>query len=330
VIKKIVLIGNPVAGGGALKKIRSAETTLRSRGFEVDVMLTSRRGDAESFARNAATLSNTIVIAAGGDGTYNEAANGLLHSETPLAILPLGTTSVLARELGIPLNTGKALDVALGGRTEKVSMGRITYQAASGRIDNSFEKESAITRHFLLMAGLGYDGDAVYGVNVKLKSLSGQAAYIFSGLGAMINYRPDELVIEAPVKDLDDITGGRFRIHPEHVSLTEGRLRANGFIAIISKAAAYGGNFSITPDADLKSPYLYVFLTHRKRKVDLMRLLWAIISGKSLGLRDISYFRTEDITIKGSCRIQIDGDYAGRAPAKIDVVQDALKLIVPA
>jgi diacylglycerol kinase family enzyme len=330
VTRKIILIGNPVAGGGALKKIRSAETTIKRLGLEVDVMLTSKRGDAEFFARNASYLSNAIVIAAGGDGTYNEAANGLLHSETPLAILPLGTTSVLARELGIPLNTEKALEVALGGRTERVSMGRITCQRGSGHPDNECEKGSLIKRHFLLMAGLGYDGEAVYGVNVKLKSLSGKAAYLVSGLGAMINYCPDELVMEAPFKDLNDITGGRFRIHQEHVSLAEGWIRANGYIAIVSKAAAYGGNFSITPDANLKSPYLYVFLTHRKGKVDLMRLLWAIISGKSLGLRDISYFRTEEITIKGSCRIQLDGDYAGRAPAKIDVVKNALNIIVPA
>jgi len=324
VTKKIVLIGNPVAGGGAYKKICAAEAYMRNRGLEVDVMLTSRRGDAESFAKDAKVLPNTMVLAAGGDGTYNEVANGLLHSETPMAILPLGTTSVLAREIGIPLNTREALEAALTGRAECVSLGRITYQPGS-----DLEKKPAVSRHFLLMAGLGYDGDAVYGVNVRLKNLSGQAAYVLSGLGALIGYRPEELEIEATVKEPEDIKGGRFQVHRDHIQLTEGSLRASGYIAIISKAAAYGGNFSITPDADLKSPYLYVFLFHKKRKVDLMRLLMAIVSGRSLGLKDISYFRTEEISIKGSCRMQIDGDYAGRAPAKIDVVKDAIKLIVP-
>ena len=177
--KKIVLIGNPVAGGGAYKKICAAEAYMRNRGLEVDVMLTSRRGDAESFAKDAKVLPNTMVLAAGGDGTYNEVANGLLHSETPMAILPLGTTSVLAREIGIPLNTREALEAALTGRAECVSLGRITYQPGS-----DLEKKPAVSRHFLLMAGLGYDGDAVYGVNVRLKNLSGQAAYVLSGLSA--------------------------------------------------------------------------------------------------------------------------------------------------
>ena len=322
--KKVVLIGNPVAGGGALKQIRSAETSLRKRGLDVDVMLTSRRGDAEAFARDAKTLPDTIVIAAGGDGTYNEVANGLLHSETPMAILPLGTTSVLARELGIPMNSDKALEVALNGRTEHVSLGRIAYQSGSDP-----ENKAPVTRHFLLMAGLGYDGEAVYGVNARLKSLSGQTAYVFSGFGALLAHKPDELEIEATVKRSEDIKGAGFRLHEKHIVLTEGSLKASGYIAVVSKAAAYGGNYSITPDADLGSPYLYVFLFHRKRKIDLMRMLIAIVSGRSIGLKDISYFRTEEISIKGSCRIQIDGDYAGRAPAKIDVVRNALNLVVP-
>jgi diacylglycerol kinase (ATP) len=326
VTRNIFLIGNPVAGGGALKKIRAAEERLKNSGFNAEVLLTSKRGDAEAFARRAAAMPDTLVIAAGGDGTYNEVANGLLHSETPLAILPLGTVSVLARELGIPMQPEKALDIALNGRVETVNVGRIAFPAADGACVDGRK----ITRHFLLMAGLGYDGDAVYGINVKLKNYSGRLAYIFSGLNSIIKYRPDELEIEAAIANRSDIESGKFRIEPGSATISEGRLRATGYIAILGKAAAYGGNFSITPDAELKSPYLYVFLTHKKGKMDLIRLLAAIVTGKPLGLRHISYFRSDKITIKGSSRMQIDGDYAGMSPAKIDVVRNALKLVIPA
>lgn len=86
----------------------------------------------------------------------------------------------------------------------------------------------------------------------------------------------------------------------------------------------------IAPDASLASPYLYIFLTHKKGRLDLIRYLSAIISGTVTDLKDISYFRTASIGIEGDSHIQIDGDYAGKTPAKIDVAKNALKLIVPA
>ena len=107
--KKIIIIGNPIAGGGARKKILRASSILKASGIDAELKFTARKGDAESFAREASGLADTMVIAAGGDGTYNEVANGLLFSDTPLAILPLGTTSVLARELGIPWMLRKPL-----------------------------------------------------------------------------------------------------------------------------------------------------------------------------------------------------------------------------
>jgi diacylglycerol kinase (ATP) len=327
VMRNIILIGNPIAGGGAFRMIRAAEATLKKRGFTVEVMLTSKRGDAESFARIAANRAETLVIAAGGDGTYNEVANGLVYSETPLAILPLGTTSVLARELDIPLKADKALDVALDGRIETVNMGLITYRPVAENTDS--DDKPGNKRHFLLMAGIGIDANAVYGVNVRLKKFSGRVAYILSGLKALFNYRPEKLEIDAALQDHDDIRSGNFHVHPDYVTLTENRLKTKGYITIISKASCYGGNFSITPDADLKEPFLYTLTLHKKGKASLIRLFIAIVTGRPLASSDISYFRAKEIIINGSGRMQIDGDYAGRAPVKIEVVKDALKLVVP-
>ena len=328
--KRIIIIGNPIAGGGAGKKIIRASSILKASGIDAELKFTARKGDAESFAREASRLADTMVIAAGGDGTYNEVANGLLFSDTPLAILPLGTTSVLARELGISLNAEKALDVALNGRVEQVHMGRTTC-----RFENSVDSAKlqgappASSRHFLLMTGIGYDGDSVYGVNERVKKYSGKTAYIISGIGAIINYRPALLRIKAALLDRQDVEGGRFRVHPLYCTISGNSLESTGYTIIVSKAACYGGDMKITPDASLTSPYLYVFLSHKKGRLDLVRYLAAIISGKVMDLKDISYFRTDSIEIEGDSHIQIDGDYAGKTPAKIEVVKNALKLIVP-
>jgi diacylglycerol kinase (ATP) len=326
--KRIIVIGNPVAGGGAGQKIQKAVLILKASGLEVQARLTSRKGDAESFAREASASPGTLVIAAGGDGTYNEVANGLVYSDTPLAILPLGTTSVLARELGIPLNMDKALEIALRGRVETVHMGKITLNPAQ-LIAGMERREIATTRHFLLMAGIGYDADAVYGVNEVVKKHSGKLAYILSGLGSIINYHPGQLTINASVGGPSDTEGERFRLHRQYNSLAGNLLHAAGYTVIVSKSSFYGGDMKITPDARLTSPYLYVFIGHKKGRLDLIRYLAAIITGRTLSLREISYFRTDRITIEGSSHIQLDGDYAGTTPAEIAVVRNALKLVVP-
>ena len=328
--KKIIIIGNPIAGGGAREKILRASSILEASGIDAELKFTARKGDAESFARVAARLADTMVISAGGDGTCNEVANGLLFSNTPLAILPLGTTSVLARELGLPMNVEKALDVALNGRVEQVHLGRTTC-----RVGNSIDPAEqhggppVLSRHFLLMTGIGYDGDSVYGVNERVKKYSGKTAYIISGIGSIINYRPGLLKIRASMLDRQNVEGDRFRVHPRYCTISDNSLESTGYTIIVSKAACYGGDMKITPDANLTSPYLYVFLSHNKGRLDLIRYLAAIISGKVMELKDISYFRTDSIEVEGDSHIQIDGDYAGKTPAKIDVVKNALKLIVP-
>jgi diacylglycerol kinase (ATP) len=327
--KRIVVIGNPVAGGGARGKISKAFSILKAFDRNAELKFTAKKGDAESFAREASASPDTLVIAAGGDGTYNEVANGLLHSDTPLAILPVGTTSVLARELGIPLNTEKALEVALHGRIEKVHLGKISWIPSSLTFDKEIMESIQTTRHFLLMAGIGYDGSAVYGVNEMLKKYSGKMAYILSGFSSIINYHPGPLMVNAEIGDQEDIEGGRFRIQRDYCSLNRDSLRLTGYTVIVSKAACYGGDMKITPDASLTSPYLYVFVGHKKGRLDLIRHLAAIISGRTLDLKDISYFRTEKISIEGNSHIQLDGDYAGTTPAKIDIVRNALNLVVP-
>lgn len=318
----IILIGNPVAGGGALKNIKRAVALLEGRGCSVQLMLTSKKGDAESFAKQISAEfrvksqeleknlpltpypSSLLVIAAGGDGTYNEVANGLVYSDIPMAILPLGTTSVLAKELKMPGGLENALDVALTGKIQAIHLGRITCTRHS----------SPVTRHFLLMAGIGFDGETVYRVDEKIKKLSGKGAYILSGIKALINYNPSQITLKIKSQNSGSLSPNSELI---------------GYTAIVGKASCYGGDFKITPDARLTEPYFYVFVAHGKRRLDLIRYIAGIVTGKHLGFRDISCFKTAEIRIEGNAHIQIDGDYLGKLPASVSLAVDALKLVMP-
>jgi YegS/Rv2252/BmrU family lipid kinase len=339
--KEIVLIGNPIAGGNALKKIKRAVSIIKNRGFNVRLMLTEKKGDAELFARRISAESplppfskggqgGILVIAAGGDGTYNEVVNGIAGSNIPMSIIPLGTTSVLAKELNIPDDVDKALDVALNGRQQTVSLGMITLQKhqiqdtgytihppmspldkggiKGGYHASSHENSACFNRYFLLMAGIGFDGEVVFGVNEKIKRYSGKGAYILSGIKTLLRYNPTPITIDVRVG------------HDDMQKLV-------GYTAIVSNASCYGGSFKIAPDARLTEPYLYIFVIHNKSKFQLMRCIAGILRGRHLKLKDISYLKASEIKIEGSVHIQIDGDYLGTSPAKIEIVPSALRLV---
>jgi YegS/Rv2252/BmrU family lipid kinase len=307
----IFLISNPAAGRNALKKINEAAVIIKSRGHDVRVLLTKKRGDAESFAREISQMQDAgykiqdkdivhrasciLIIAAGGDGTYNEVINGIARTNIPMAILPLGTTNVLAKELGISKAIKTAVSIALERNSRYVSLGRITIEASHEMPQNS--------RYFCLMAGIGYDAETVYGIKDEIKRHSGKGAYILSGLKTLLRWAPDKLA---------------FTMNGES---------CEGYSAIICKASKYGGNFRIAPDADIKNADFYAFIMHGKNRLDIFRYVSGIVAGKHLRFTDITYKKIENMAVMGKAHIQIDGDYFGMTPARIEIVPDALRLV---
>lgn len=315
----IVIIGNPIAGGGSAKKIRNASDIFKSKGFRVELIFTEKKGDAESFAKEAAGKPSTLVVAAGGDGTYNEVANGLIKSNTPMAILPVGTTSVLARELKMPSQIARAVDFIIHGKEQIVHPGMITLS------NNS----CSYKRYFLLMAGIGFDGEAVFGVNERIKKHTGKGGYILSGLSVLLKYNPQPITIIAYDAEIIKESGKKNIHHKqdEHVA-AHNSVSLMGYAAVIGKAACYGGDFKITPHARLTDPAFYIFVAHSKSRADIVRYFAGIAVKTHLTCNDISYIKASKVDILGGSRVQIDGDYAGTTPANIEVVPDALKMIV--
>jgi diacylglycerol kinase (ATP) len=288
----IILISNPEAKGTTKRKIKQACLFLESRGYEVENLSTKQRGDAENFARESAKKSPAFIVAAGGDGTFNEVANGIAGSNIPMAILPFGTTNVLSKELTIPEDVTGALEIAVTRTPKTVSLGKIDSL-----------RSSFIPRYFILMAGIGYDGEAVFGINNTLKKISGKGAYIYSGLRTLLGFHPSELAF--------NIDGKTYY----------------GYSAIIGKAAKYGGNFKVTPDAHLDDPALYVCLFNRGTGLDIARYVFGISVKRHLEFRDVQYLKAENIEISGKAHVQIDGDYLGTTPLRIGVAKNILRLI---
>src|SRR3954468_19940578 len=142
--REATLISNPKTGryGSRRRPVQELAAQLESLGIAVDLKLTQGPGDATEIAARAARNGTSDVIVAGGDGTINEAIQGLAGTKARLAIIPRGTGNVLARELGLPLEEEAALAVVAKGNTRKIYLGLV------------IDETTNVSRYFVLMAGI--------------------------------------------------------------------------------------------------------------------------------------------------------------------------------
>lgn len=158
--RRILAIYNPVAGGGRQVCFERALEGLHAAGFEVILTKSKHAGDSEAAAVKARESNYDLIIAAGGDGTVNEIVNGLAGGTVPLAVFPLGTTNVLAAELGIDSTPRKFVRLLKEPKLATAWLGEING------------------RYFVLMASLGFDAHVVGGVSERVKKILGKGAYL--------------------------------------------------------------------------------------------------------------------------------------------------------
>ena len=238
-----------------------------------------------------------MILAAGGDGTINEIAEGVAFSAVPLGILPAGTANVLANEMGLsPTIEGAAASLPNCIPT-RISIGRL--QCLNG---------SARTRLFLLMAGIGLDAKIVYNLSLPLKARLGKLAYWLAGF-SMIGRQLDEFEV-----------------------LVEGR-RVSCAFALISKVRNYGGDLEIAQSTSLLDDRFEVVLFEGRNSFRFLTYLARVAVRKLTGVPGISLIRTGSVCMPGAADrhiyIQVDGEYAGHLPASIEIVPDALTLLIP-
>ena len=246
-IRKATLIANPKTGRYGARRLRPIENVasqLRSLGLDVDLELTKAPGDATEIAARAARNGSSDVIVAGGDGTINEAIQGLAGTHARLAIIPRGTGNVLARELKLPLNDEQATAVAARGKARRIHLGLATEEATE------------TSRLFVLMAGIGLDASVVQRTPPRLKKRIGRGAFWISGLSHLADWKPSPFTLE--------IDGCEY----------------TGTFAAIGKAARYGGDLLITPGARLDKPEFEVCIIETLSRFSYLRLLsYAVRSG---------------------------------------------------
>ena len=291
---RAALVYNPRSGRGHSKDelLSQVLTRLKEAGMEVSPRPTERMGHATEIAREAAEAGFEIAIAWGGDGTLNEVARGLCDSATAMGVLPGGTVNVFAREVGIPLKLSGALDTLVGGRIVRVPMG--------------FADE----RPFLLMAGVGLDGEVVYRLKSGFKDALGAFAFWLDGFRLLASY---------PMSPVRVRVGGK-------------EIVGTGLIA--GNIRRYGPRYTVTPDARLEEPKLDVVIFTGKNRRDYLRYLLGVLGHFHLRFSDVEHFKTDALSVSvdegAHVPLQLDGEPSGCAPVEIRVQDKALAVVLPA
>jgi diacylglycerol kinase family enzyme len=291
------LIYNPRAGrvirtGGAL--IERAAKILKQQGHHLTMAPTTGPRTAGGIARAQIASGADLVVVAGGDGTINEAAEGMLGTEVPLAILPGGTANVLAMEMQVGGNPERAAERLGELQPRRISVGHL-------RCDG-------VTRHFLLMAGIGLDAQVVYNVHPGLKAKTGKFAYWLAGW-SLLGKRLAEFDVE--------ICGKRRRCS----------------FALLSKVRNYGGDFEIARSVTLLDNEFEAVLFEGPTATSYVKYFAGMALNKLAGMKGVTVVRTDRILVSRPAEqkayIQIDGEFAGSLPAELKIVRDALTVLAP-
>jgi diacylglycerol kinase (ATP) len=293
--RRLLVIYNPTAGQRARWRLARWLACLDRLGAAVTLSETEGPRHAEALARAADPGRFDAVAVAGGDGTINEAVNGLAGSPLPLAILPLGTANVLAAEIGLPRRIAALARIAALGPARPVWPGEALADGA------------ATARRFLVMAGLGFDAEVVEHLDLALKRKMGKLAYVASILGRLRDYR-----------------AGNYR------ALLDG-MPVEGSSLVAAKSHFYGGRFVLAPAARLDQPQLDVVLFKHAGRGAAIGYLLATGLGLLPRCRSVSVIRAREIRLAepAGAPLQLDGDIQLRLPARLRIASTPLQLIQP-
>jgi len=295
---RICVIFNPAARGD---KARHFRHHLNEIGGKSVLKATAGPGDARRLAAEAVAEKFDVVVAAGGDGTLNEVLNGIGDAPagfetTRLAVLPLGTVNVFARELKIPFRVDKAWDVVQCGKELKIDLPRAEFS-----VDGARKKV-----YFAQLAGAGLDARAIELMDFSLKKKIGPLAYVVAGFKALRERRPMVTVL----------AGGR---------------TVSGELVLIGNGRLYGGTFEIFPGAKLSDGLLDICVFPKTNWLTLLRCIPNLLVSRRLPKTGVESVQAASFELSGEApaAFELEGEWMGRLPVTFSIERERLRVIAP-
>jgi diacylglycerol kinase family enzyme len=269
---------------------------LEQSGIPTSIRATPAPGSGLTLARDAIAAGADLILVCGGDGTINEVVCGMARSAVPLAVLPGGTANGLARELRIPLDIEAAAQMIPVSTPRRIALGRVFG--------------SQVDRYFISMVGVGFDAQVLTRIKRSWKDRLG-----------MIHYA---------VEALRQAVWSGFTTF----TVSAGATRLEATFACISRPQYYGP-FRMIREADFFSDRFHVYCLPSKNLARYLVYALALLAGRLDRVADVASFpavqvRCEKIAgSEGAVLFQVDGELAGRLPLTVEIVPDALTLLVP-
>jgi diacylglycerol kinase (ATP) len=314
---KALITYNPVAGQRAIEEdIRQATAFLEGQGWQIlAVEQTHGPGDATTHARYAVIEGCDAVFVAGGDGTIAQVVDGLVGTETALAVLPSGTGNVLARQLNLPLPGGlqphslmEAARLTLEGQIRRVDVGRVRFTAGDPQQNTG---AFLVPRHFLCWSGVGFDAALNQTINQDpaRKKRLGAAGFFVAGFLMLRDFAGTSAIV---------------RVDGHRVS-------RRMLMLVASNIQLYGIYFTVAPNAALDDGLLDILCFQGLHPARALLHFIRLVFKKHLDDPEVDLYRARRVEVRTHrpLPVHVDGDYVGNTPVIFEVVPRSLKLMVP-
>jgi diacylglycerol kinase (ATP) len=293
---KVLLIVNPVAGGGRARGAAPAiADLLRKHGVSLELAESQSAADIRARAAHAAANGFRVVAVLGGDGALHHAVNGALATGVDFAIFPAGNGNDAARGLGIPLDPVAAAHAFLRGRPRPTDLLRAQF-------------ESGETRYIVSAGGLGLDGEAARLVATRFHRLPGAVRYVAAALWVLIGFQPAEMEVE----------------------WDEGRWRGPLLLAAVANGPSYGAGLCIEPAARMDDGLLNLVLAMPMPRLRVLEAFPILLRDGNLNWPEIRRIRSRRAVLRPLGRLSCfhgDGELPGDAPVEITVAPAAARFI---
>ena len=298
-----VFLVNPASDNGATGK-RWPELAHRAGmlGLTGETLLSERPGHVTELAEQAARSGAELIVAVGGDGTLNEAVNGMMRAGggPEVAIIPLGTGMDFGRTYGIPTRFDDAVRTVVDGRTRTIDLGRVDYRTWAGE---------PAERYLVNVGSVGMSAAVAQRANGMSKAFGGRATFFYALVRVFLGW-------QNTVVDVD---------------LDGDRRSARMHDVIVANGQYHGGAMWLAPNASPDDGLFDVLLIGDVTKLDFATTAPKLYRGTHLSHPKVDLERAHVVTVDGAetLPIELDGEQVGTTPARFEVVPEALRVRVP-
>ncbi|MFL0246601.1 diacylglycerol/lipid kinase family protein [Candidatus Clostridium stratigraminis] len=292
-----LFIINPIAGKGkTLKLIPIIEKVFKARKEKFVIEITKYIGHAAEIAEKYSSEEDYRIYSVGGDGTLNEVLNGIVNTNSSLAVIPSGTGNDFIKSIfkyNNKISMEAILIKTINGKEERIDLGKVN------------------DRYFLNIASVGFDAEVAYN-SIKFKKLpfiNGTAAYILGLLITLFKYKNYDL----------------------NIKIDNTSLKLNSLLVAVANGRYYGGGINVAPKANLKDGFFDVCLIKRVGRLKILGLFPKVIQGNHETIKEVNFKNGKAVNIisKEDLAFNIDGEIIRGKEAEFQIIKHGVQIVIP-